>query len=328
MANLSTNYMGIKLSSPIVVASSNMTKSLENIKKFEELGAGAVVIKSLFEEQVQKEMIDDIGKHMGPSWHTETYEYIQKMGIELGPREHLNLIEEVKKSVNIPVIASLNAISIDVWKKYSKQLEGSGADAIEANISFISRDIYDDAASIENRYYKIVDAVKSSVSIPVAVKIGPYFTSIGSFARELCRQGADALVLFNRFYQFDIDIEKQKIVGGNPLSSSEDTNLPLRWIALLSGRIDCDLAATTGVHKISDVVKHLFAGANAVQVCSALYKNGKDYLKDLNDGLNKWLDDHGYSSVDEIRGKLSFEKSETPEVYERLQYIKAIVGVG
>ena len=327
MADLSTEYMGLKISSPIIIASSNMTKNLDNIKKLEEFGAGAVVIKSLFEEQVQKEMIDDMGKHMGPSWHTETYEYIQKMGIEMGPREHLKLIEDAKKSVKLPIIASLNAVNIDIWEKYSKQLENAGSDAIEANISFISRDLYEDPRSIEDKYIKIIETVKNSVSIPISVKIGPYFTSFGSFAREICHAGANGLVLFNRFYQFDIDIEKLKITGGNSLSSSSETNVPLRWVALLSGRIDCDLSSTTGIHEVSDVIKHLLAGAKTVQICSALYKNGKDYLKTLNDGLDSWLNSHGYSSVDDIRGKLSFEKSETPEVYERLQYIKAIVGI-
>ena len=328
MADLTTKYMGLKLSSPLVVASSNMTKNLDNIKKLEELGAGAVVLKSLFEEQVQKEMIDDIGKHMGPSWHTEAYEYIQKMGMELGPKEHLKLIEDAKTSVKLPIIASLNAVNIDVWKKYSKQLENAGADALEANISFISRDLYEDPGSIEDRYFKIIEAIKSSISIPLSVKIGPYFTSLGSFARELCRIGSDGLVLFNRFYQFDIDIENLKIIGGNHLSTSTETNLPLRWVSLLAERIDCDIASTTGIHEVSDIVKHLLAGAQVVQVCSTLYKKGIDYLKKLNGDLEQWLDSHGYSGIDEIRGKLSFEKSETPEIYERLQYIKAIVGVG
>jgi len=327
MANLTTKYMGMGLPSPIVVASSNMTKNSDNIKKLEEFGAGAIVLKSLFEEQVQKEMIDDIGKHMGPSWHTETYEYVQKMGIELGPREHLKLIEDAKKTVKIPIIASLNAISLNIWKKYSKQLENSGADAIEANISFISKNLYEDPENIEDRYFEIVETIKNSVSIPISVKIGPYFSSLGSFARELCSKGSDALVLFNRFYQFDIDIEQLKIKGGNSLSSSEETNLPLRWIALLSNRIDCDLASTTGIHSKEDIIKHILAGANVVQVCSVLYKKGKDYLKTLNEELNNWLDTKGYNKLDEIRGKLSFEKSKTPEVYERLQYIKAIVGI-
>ena len=172
-----------------------------------------------------------------------------------------------------------------------------------------------------------METIKNSVSIPISVKIGPYFSSLGSFARELCSKGSDALVLFNRFYQFDIDIEQLKIKGGNSLSSSEETNLPLRWIALLSNRIDCDLASTTGIHSKEDIIKHILAGANVVQVCSVLYKKGKDYLKTLNEELNNWLDTKGYNKLDEIRGKLSFEKSKTPEVYERLQYIKAIVGI-
>ncbi len=328
MADISTTYMGMKIPSPVIVASSNMTRKLDNIKALEEYGAGAIVLKSLFEEQVQKEMIENSSGEMGPSWHTEAYEYIQKMGMELGPREHLSLIEEAKRSVNIPIIASLNCVNLDIWKKYSRQLENAGADAIELNISFITDDLYEPEDKIENRYFEIVETVKNNVSVPVSVKIGPYFTSFGNFARELCRSGADSLVLFNRFYRFDINIEKMEITGGNPLSSRDETSIPLRWVSLLSGRIDCEIASTTGIHEAEDVVKHILAGAQVTQVCSVLFKKGKEYLKELNDGLKNWLDEKGYSTVDEVRGKLSFERSNTPEAYERLQYIKAIIGIG
>ncbi len=328
MASIKTTYMGMEIPSPIIVASSNLTKSIDNIKILEDSGAGAIVIKSLFEEQVQKEMIDDSSREMGPSWHTEAYEYIQKMGMELGPNEHLNLIEEAKKSVKIPVIASLNCVNIDIWKKYAKQLENSGADAIELNISFITNNLYEKPEEIENRYFTILEEVKNSVSIPISVKVGPFFTSFGSFARELCNRGANSLVIFNRFYQFDIDVKNMKITGGNPLSTSRETSLPLRWVALLSGRINCEIASTTGIHEVEDVVKHILAGAQVVQVCSVLLKKSKTYIKELNNGLVKWLTEHNYNDINDIRGVLSFEKSNTPEIYERLQYIKAIVGIG
>ncbi len=327
MADLTTTYMGLNLENPLVVASSSLTRDVNGIRRLADNGAGAVVMKSLFEEQVKMDIADDLEQHIGSSWHSEAYDYVHKMGMEFGPSENLKLIEEARKAVSIPVIASLNCVSVNWWKDYAKQIESAGADGIELNIAYLAADVKKDGKEVEQLYYKILDKVKGSVKLPVAVKLGPYFTSFSNFAYELCRRGADALVLFNRFYQFDIDIEKRKIVGGNPMSSEPEMSLPLKWIALLSHRVNCDLAATTGVHTGVQVIKQVLAGARAVQVCSVLYKNGAEYIGTLLKEVTDWMDAHKVKSLDEIQGSLSQEESDKPELYERLQYIKALVGM-
>jgi dihydroorotate dehydrogenase (fumarate) len=327
MADLSTEYMGLKLKNPLIVASCSLSKQLDGIHRVADSGAGAVVLKSLFEEQIQKEMVEDIEQYIGPSWHYEAYDYVNKMGMELGPREYLKLIEEAKKSVSIPVIASLNCISTGWWKDYAKQIGSAGADALEMNIAFLPDDIKKTSEEIEQIYYKVLEKVKGTIDIPIAVKIGPYFTSMTQFAYELGKRGASALVLFNRFYQFDIDIENMKVIGANYLSTSSEMNLPLRWIALLFGQVNCDLSATTGVHNGQSVIKLILAGAQSVQLCSVLYKQGVEYVSTILDEIALWLDEHNIKSIADIRGKLSRQESAKPELYERLQYIKALVGI-
>jgi len=327
MADLSTEYMGLKLKNPLIVASCSLSKQLDGIHRIADSGAGAVVLKSLFEEQIQKEMVEDIEQYIGPSWHYEAYDYVNKMGMELGPREYLKLIEEAKKSVSIPVIASLNCISTGWWKDYAKQIESAGADALEMNIAFLPDDIKKTSEEIEQIYYKVLEKVKGTIDIPIAVKIGPYFTSMAQFAFELGKRGASALVFFNRFYQFDIDIENMKVIGANYLSTSSEMNLPLRWIALLFGQVNCDLSATTGVHNGHSVIKLILAGAQSAQLCSVLYKKGVEYVSTILDETELWLDEHDVKSIADIRGKLSRQESAKPELYERLQYIKALVGI-
>ena len=325
--NLSTTYMGLRLKNPLVVASCSLTKSIDGIRGLAEGGAGAVVLKSLFEEQIQKEVVEDMERHLTPSWHYEAHDYVNKMGMEIGPKEYLKLIEDAKKSVPLPIIASLNCVSSPWWLEYAKQIEDAGADALELNIAYLPSDRKRGADEVERLYFRIVNKVKETISLPIAVKIGPHFTSLSRFTYELCSQGASALVLFNRFYQFDIDIERLRIVAGNPLSHSREMNLVLRWIALLYGRINCDLAATTGIHSGKEVIKQLLAGAQVVQVSSVLYERGSQYMNQMLDEVNRWMDSKGFKSVDEMRGRLSQKESDDPELYERLQYIKAIVGI-
>jgi len=327
MVDLTTRYMGLELANPLVVASCSLSKNLDGVKRVAESGAGGIVLKSLFEEQIQKEMVDDIEQYIGPSWHTEAFDYVNKMGMELGPREYLSLIEEAKKAVSLPVIASLNCVSAGWWKDYAKQIETAGADAIELNIAYIPADVHRASGEIEKTYFSVLDKVKSTLRIPIAVKIGPFFTSMAQFAHDMCRNGASALVLFNRFYQFDIDLEKMEVSGANPLSSSQEMYLPLKWIALLYGRVNCDLAATTGVHDSESIVKMILAGAQTVQLCSVLYKKDVAYVQTLLEECKNWLEAHDVGSLDEIRGKLSQQESAKPELYERLQYIRALVGI-
>ncbi len=323
MANISTVYMGIELKNPLIVASCDLTSNIENIKKCEEAGAGAVVLKSLFEEQIETETAELIAGSWLPN-HTEAFEYVRGMSMSNGPSTYLNLISEAKKDTSIPIIASLNCISPKWWIDYAKQLELSGADALELNISLLPSDLKRKSEEIEQVYIDILEGVLAEINLPLAVKIGPYFTSIAKILNDFVKSGVKGLVLFNRFYQFDIDIENLKTTGGNPSSSPNEISNSLRWIALLSSRIPSDFAATTGIHKGSDVIKQLLAGAKAVEVCSTLYKNGLEYIEEILEEIKHWMNEHNYESIEDFRGKLSKKESDKPELYERLQYIKAL----
>jgi dihydroorotate dehydrogenase (fumarate) len=326
MADLSSEYMGLSLRNPLIVASSSLVKTLDGVRKCADAGAGAVVLKSLFEEQLQAE-VKDQEEHLWLYGHSEAFEYVSKMAMPLGPREYLKLIEDAKDAVEIPVIASLNCISPRWWIDYAGQIAAAGADAVELNISAMPSDPRRKSEEIEDMYFSIVEALKARVDIPIAVKIGPHFTSVARIAEELCRRGASALVLFNRFYQIDIDIEKIEITSGYRFSSPDELSQPLRWIALLAGRIDCDFASSTGVHNGADFIKQLLAGATAVQVCSTLYLNGIEQIGRILHDVETWMTKHGFGTIGEVRGKLSQIESDQPELYERLQYIKLFTGI-
>jgi dihydroorotate dehydrogenase (fumarate) len=326
MADLSTTYLGLALRNPLVVASCSLTKTVDGVRRCADAGAGAIVLKSLFEEQI---LADLYGNEVDatPLWHPEALDYVQRMGLELGPRSYLHLIGEAKRAVEIPVIASLHCVSSGLWTNYVRQISEAGADAIELNISAMPSDPKRDGAAVEKLYTDTVESVTRLASIPVAVKIGPYFSSIAHTASDLWMRGAKALVLFNRFYQFDIDIEKMELSPGYRLSSPQEMGLPLRWISLLSGRIACDFSASTGIHDATGAAKLILAGATTVQLCSTLYKNGIDRIGTIRDELEALTEKHGFASTNEMRGKLSQAKSDVPELYERLQYIKALVGM-
>jgi dihydroorotate dehydrogenase (fumarate) len=323
MANISTIYMGIELKNPLIVASCDLTSNIDQIKKCEEAGAGAVVLKSLFEEQIETETEELIADSWLPN-HTEAFEYVRGMSMSNGPSIYLNLISEAKKGTSIPIIASLNCISPKWWIDYAKQLELSGADALELNISLLPSNLERNSEEIEQVYIDILEGVLAEINLPVAVKIGPYFTSIAKILNNFVKSGVKGLVLFNRFYQLDIDIENLKTTAGNPLSSPDEISNSLRWIALLSNRIPCDFAATTGIHKGSDVIKQLLAGAKAVEVCSTLYKKGLEYIKEILEEIKDWMGEHHYESIEDFRGKLSKKEEDKTELYDRLQYIKAL----
>ena len=325
MANLATTYLGLGLKNPLVVASCSLSGNVDGVKKIADAGAGAVVLKSLFEEQMEAET-KEVEQYITHSWHTEAYDYVRNMGMELGPNQYLKLVEQAKKAVSIPVIASLNCISTRWWSEYATKLENAGADALELNVSFMPSNPGRSSKDIEQLYFSIVENVKSRINIPVAVKIGPYFTSMSLFAQEMFRRGVDALVLFNRFYQVDIDTEKLALKHGYSLSSPEEITLPLRWIALLSDKIECDFAATTGVYDGEAAIKMLLAGAKVVQVCSTLYKNGLGQIKKMNKEIEAWMKKQNFETVDQFCGKLNHDSTEKYELLERLQYIKALVG--
>jgi dihydroorotate dehydrogenase (fumarate) len=318
--------MGMQLKNPIIVSSSSLTNTVEKIKRCEDSGAGAVVLKSLFEEQIEAQTAE-IEEDSWPYPHPEAFDYVRQMGMRLGQEEYLKLIENAKKEVGIPVIASLNCITPKWWNSYAGEIARAGADAIELNIAILPSDPAHSAEEIENTYVRIVEGIHRKVDLPIAAKIGPYFTSLPQITRELRNAGAAALVLFNRFYQLDIDIEKLELTPGYHLSSPDEIYIPLRWIAILSTQVGCELAASTGIHSGEGAVKQLLAGAQVVQICSNLYQKGMGRIKEIVGELESWMDAHGYTSIDEFRGKMSMEVSEKPEYYERLQYIKVFVGL-
>jgi len=325
MADLSTTYMGLKLRNPLIVASCDLTRSADGVKKCSDAGAGAVVLKSLFEEQIKTETrITE--QDMWLYGHSEAFEYVEKMGMAMGPREYLKVIKDAKAASDIPVIASLNCISPRWWVDYARQIAAAGADALELNIAVLPSDAKRTGQEIENVYLDIVGALAGEIDIPFAVKIGAHFSSIAWMADHLARRGASALVLFNRFYHLDVDIDKLELAPGLKLSSPDEISLPLRWIGLLAGRVKCDLAATTGVHDGEGLIKQLLVGASAVQVCTGLYLNGVEHIGKILADTQAWMDEHGFAGIDDFRGKLSQAESKHPELFERLQYIKTYTG--
>lgn len=350
MADLKTTYMGLPLANPLIVGSSSLTGTLDGVKLCASAGAGAVVLKSLFEEQILAE-IGQLSKSADYAGYGEGLEYLQGYGAELGPRDYLQLVTDAKQAVSIPVIASLNCHSVDRWSDYAKKLEGAGADALELNVALMPTSSSESGEQIEQRYLQVFHEVKAKLSIPVAMKIGPYFSSLANFVDQLSHdraeappftvgwcgpaesrgkiiwEGVDALVLFNRFYQFDIDIDKFQLVAGNPYSTSDEAHTALRWISMLAGRIPCDIAATTGIHDGAGAIKQLLAGANAVQLCSAFYQQGPGVVRKMLEEIEAWMQKHNFSRLSDFRGKLSQVRSDHPENFERLQYIKVFVGI-
>lgn len=326
MADLSTTYMGLKLRNPLIVASCSLTNTVEGVQRCCDAGAGAVVLKSFFEEQIEADT-REIQKHVWLSGHTEAYDYVRQIGIKTGEQDYLAILEGAKKAVAVPVIASLNCTTAGWWTDYAKRLESAGADGIELNIAVLASDPRHTGDEIEEMYYRILESVVKAVAVPVAVKIGPHFTSLANVAAGLCARGASALVLFNRFYQFDINIDKLDLTPAYHFSTPEELNVPLRWISLLAGRVKCDLAATTGVHDANGVIKQLLAGAAAVQICSTLYKHGIGHIAQIVSNVEQWMKKHQFESVAQFQGRLSQQASGRPEAYERLQYVKALVGI-
>lgn len=327
MADLSTTYMGLKLANPLIVGSSTHTIVPDKIKEFEQAGAGAVVLKSIFEEQIRAE-VADVYESLRSSMHPEAYEYLDAdMPMQLGPMKYLNRIQEIKESVSIPVIASINCIASNEWISFARKVEASGADAVELNVYDVPDDFAATAGDIEERHLKLVEDVKKQLKIPVAVKLSPFYTSIPSVVTRIVEKGADAIVLFNRFFQPDIDTKDVKIVPAVNLSQPDDIRLPLRWTAILRDHIDCDICLTTGVHNAEGAVKAILAGANAFQICSVLYKQDASCIGEILEGLSTWMRRHDCSSIDEACGLLSQGKMTKGAGFERAQYMKTLTGM-
>ncbi len=327
--DLSTTYMGLKLRSPLVVgAAAPLTEDINNIVKIAEAGAAAVVLHSLFEEQLDIERLE-LEHHLsyGTESFPEALTYFPQVDSEIfhvGSQQYLDRIRQAKETVNIPIIASLNGSSLGGWCDYARSIEQAGADALELNIYYIPTDLELSGVDLEQAYLDIVAAVKSQVTIPVAIKLSPYFSNTANMAKKLSEAGADALVLFNRFYQPDIDAENLEVRSNILLSTPQDLRLPMRWIAILYGRIEADLAATSGIHKATDAIKMLMAGASITQLVSVLLRHGFGQITAIETQMKQWLLDREYESLSQLRGSMSQLNCADKDRFERVQYVKAL----
>jgi dihydroorotate dehydrogenase (fumarate) len=324
--DLSTSYLGLSLRGPIVASASPLTGSLDSLRALQDAGVAAVVLPSLFEEQIEHEQIDlhDLLEHQTHSvgealtWFPELEDY------NTGPDRYLEHLARAKESLDVPVIASLNGVSAGGWVRYARLCEEAGADALELNVYAVETDPERSAADVEERTLALVAQVREAVSIPLAVKVGPFYSAFAHMARQLSEAGADGLVLFNRFLQPDIDLETLEVAPWLPLSTPVELRLPLRWIAILRGRVDVDLAGTTGVHDWRGALKLLLAGADVVMVASAPLTRGPGVVRELLAGLEAWLVEHEYESVAQLRGSLSQASCPDPSAFERGNYMRAL----
>jgi len=324
--DLSTTYLGLTLRTPLVPSASPLSEEIDNIKRMEDAGASAVVLYSLFEEQIVQERFELHDRlTQGTESFAEALTYFpQPPQFHLGPEDYLNHIRKAKAAVAIPVIASLNGTSIGGWTSYAQQMQQAGADALELNVYYVPTDMELSVDHIEQTYVDILTAVKSVVTVPVALKLGPFFSNMARMARRLDQAGADALVLFNRFYQPDIDLEALEIRPRVLLSTPQALRLPLTWIGILYGRIRAKMAATSGIHHAADVLKMLMVGADVAMLCSALLKHGVEHIRAVEQGMRQWMEEHEYESVQQMKGSMSQQNCANPAAFERALYISTL----
>jgi dihydroorotate dehydrogenase (fumarate) len=320
MSDLSTSYLGLKLKNPLILSSSGLTTSVDKIKKAENAGIAAIVLKSLFEEQINNEV-----KHVEyyDSGFPGSIDYMNNYIRSHSVQQYLTLISEAKNTVNIPIIASISCISTKEWVDFAKEIELVGADALELNLFMLPIDKERNAKSYEEIYYNLLDIVKKLIKIPIAVKIGHYFTNPINIVNNLYFRGADAVVLFNKFYEPDINIESLSTTPGYVFSHESDIRISLRWIALISAVVpQIQLSASTGIHDGKAIVKQLLAGAQTAQACSVFYKKGIEYASEMINFLNKWMIRHNFETIDEFRGIMNYKNINNPDIYERSQFMK------
>lgn len=331
MTDLTTSYLGLSLRSPVMASSSPLTGSIDSLLELEDAGAAAVVLPSLFEEQVEHEaMAVHHGMEAGAEGFAEAAGgYLPEMDdYNTGPRLYLDLVQRAKDELSVPVIASLNGSTRGGWTLYGRILEDAGVDALELNVYLIAADPNDSSEAIERRYLDLVEGMRRSIDVPLAVKIGPFFSSMAHMAMRLAEAGADALVLFNRFYQPDIDLENLTVAPNLRLSSPTESLLVLRWLAILRDHVEFDLAATTGIHEAEDAVKALLAGADVTMMASGLLRNGPAQVTSVVDGMRAWLEAGEYASVDQARGSLSQRNTPDPTAFERANYMQTLASYG
>jgi dihydroorotate dehydrogenase (fumarate) len=324
--DLTTTYLGLELKNPLVASASPLSEKVETIKKLESAGISAVVMYSLFEEQIIHESMElDHYLDYGTDSYSEALTYLPDIGrYSIGPEKYLEHLSKLKKSVNIPIIGSLNGVSAGAWIDYARKIEGAGADALELNIYYLPFEPDLTSEELENTYINFVSKVRSKINIPLAVKIGPYFTGLGNMCDRLVEAGADGLVLFNRFYQPDFDLEELEICPNLVLSTSQELRMPLRWIALLHGRVKTDFALTTGVHTAEDVLKSMMAGARVAMMASELLKNGSGRVTEILADMEHWMKAHDYTSIKQMQGSMSEKSTHNPHALRRSNYIKVL----
>lgn len=324
--DLTTKYLGLRLNNPIVPSASPLSYSVDSMKRLEDAGAAAVVMYSLFEEQITHEQAE-LNHYL--SYGTESYAealtyFPEAEDYNVGPEEYVELVRKAKEALSIPVIGSLNGISSGGWISYAKKIEEAGADALELNIYYIPTDPKLTSQEVEERYLDILQTVKRSISIPVAMKLSPFFSAMGNMAHRLDAAGVNGLVLFNRFYQPDINLEELEVQANVILSTPQALRLPLRWIAILHGRLKADLAATSGIHTAEDVLKVIMAGADVTMMCSALLKHGPQHIATVLSDIRNWMLEHEYVSISQMKGSMSQKSVADPSAFERANYMKAL----
>jgi dihydroorotate dehydrogenase (fumarate) len=326
MTDLTTTYLGLHLKNPLVASASPLSKKIESVRRLDEAGIGAIVMYSLFEEQIIHESLElDHYLTRGTNSFAEAQTYLPDLGTyNMGPDKYLDHLAAVKKAVSVPVIGSLNGVSKGGWVRYARFMQDAGADAVELNMYYLSADPDLSGQELENSYVDLVAEVKASIKIPLAVKLSPFATSMPNFARRLVTAGADGLVLFNRFYQPDFDLEALEVTQALDLSTSKDLLLPLRWIAILYGKVNADFALTSGVHTAQDVLKAMMAGAKVAMTASALLQEGYTCIPPILAGLREWMETHEYESIKQMQGSMSQQAVAEPAAFERANYIKIL----
>jgi len=327
MVDLSTQYLGMTLKNPVIAGSSGLTNSVKSIQELEKNGAGAVVLKSIFEEEIAFEYDDILKEASEEGINLDQFDYydFHIKGEKLD--KYTTLIKESKKAVTIPVIASINCVYSHEWTSFAKQLQTAGADALELNMFFLPSEFGRTSEEKEKAYFQIIEKIQKEVTIPIALKISYYFSNLGPMIQKLSETGIAGLVLFNRFYSPDFDIDKMEVISSNVFSSPSDLPISLRWIAIMAERVGCDLAASTGVHDGTALIKQILAGADAVQIASTLYQNGKERIGEMLKTLEEWMGKKGYGSLADFRGKMSQAKSSNPAAYERVQFMRYFGGI-
>lgn len=327
MVNLATTYMGLKLKNPIIIGSSGLTNSVENIKEAARHGAAAVVLKSLFEEQINHAASHTLMQNETANYYPEAEDYIRNYTRENDVANYLKLIRDSKNAVDIPIIASINCVSASEWTQFAGQIEEAGADAIELNVFVLPSNPHMTGEQNEEIYFQILEKVTKTLKIPVSVKISYYFSSLAKMALKLSWTGISGMVLFNRFFSPDIDIDKFEIKATNVFSTPAELSVSLRWVAMLSTKLHCDIAASTGIHDGQAVVKQLLAGAKAVQLASVLYKKGFAEIGNMLQDVEQWMTRHNFSSTDQFIGRMSVKEADNPAAYERVQFMKHFSGI-